>query len=71
MIVLASSPSPVAGAFALCFFYCSIRVVLRQSVHASATWSNLFEMAFPVFLLALTGFRSTGLLWLFSPQEQK
>jgi ABC-type branched-subunit amino acid transport system permease subunit len=53
MIVLATTNWPIIGTVALCLFYSGIRVLLRQSIHASVTASAAFEILFPVILLLL------------------
>jgi ABC-type branched-subunit amino acid transport system permease subunit len=53
MIVLAATNWPIVGTVGLCLFYSAIRVLLRQSIHASVTASAAFEILFPVILLLL------------------
>jgi len=53
MIVLAVPRQPVVGTLVLCLIYSAIHVLLRQSVYASVTASAVFEILFPLILLAL------------------
>lgn len=59
MIVLASEERPVLWSVVLSLLYSSMQVLLRQSVYASPTWSNMFEMMFPICLLILSEVRSS------------
>ncbi|MFO0927858.1 MAG: hypothetical protein U0736_12590 [Gemmataceae bacterium] len=54
MVVLASRDYPVLSGVVFCSLYAGLRVLLRQSVHASTAWANLFELAFPLCLLLLS-----------------
>ncbi len=53
MIVLTATKKPVLSLMLLAICYCSIRVWLRQSVHASQALSHAFEILFPLALLLI------------------